>query len=298
MSFQSIVLILSLFITLSLSAQTAVPGTHCSMTAPAGYAVADRFTGFQHPSNGGSIMIIEMPRSYADLIPQFTSEAFAAQKMNLVSSEKTTLNGNEAKLFRLTQPQGTIVYNKLILVFAAGTTTVILNGLYTVPEEEEAMKTAFYTTTFNANEFSTPQALFTISTEGTKFIKISTMATSIAYSTDSLGKNDAPLFICSNSVDKVDLGDRRPFAETKIMQLANSDDNQIKSTTSISIDGLNGYEIVAEGKNKIGQQQLVYQVVLYTIQGDYYLLQGTATKDFETTLTTFKGLARTFKARK
>ena len=77
-----------------------------------------------------------------------------------------------------------------------------------------------------------------------------------------------------------------PYTNLKI------DENKI---SDIQIDGISGYEIIAEGlDNSNGTKEQIYQVMLFTDNG-YYIMVGTTKSDFETNLELFKQVARTLK---
>ena len=77
-----------------------------------------------------------------------------------------------------------------------------------------------------------------------------------------------------------------PYTDLKI------DENKI---SEVQIDGISGYEIIAEGLDNTNRtKEQIYQVMLFTDHG-YYIMVGTAKNDFETNLELFKKVARTLK---
>ena len=121
------------------------------------------------------------------------------------------------------------------------------------------------------------------------------MSTSIAYVADNGNKATDPKFICANSISKIAPENREIYARNRLMTLPRGDDNVIKKINDITLEGMSGYEIVAYGKDAEGKKQLVYQVIVYNVQGDYYIMVGTSSTDFESYLKTFKTIASTFK---
>ena len=63
----------------------------------------------------------------------------------------------------------------------------------------------------------------------------------------------------------------------------------------VTINGLIGYEITADGKGPKNENQLVYQTILFTDAGEYYILVGLTDSLFKAHLDEFKKIARTFK---
>jgi len=279
----------------------AVKGTHCALAPPEGFVIADRFNGFQNNTTGATIMVNEIPEYYNKIIAGLTSEAFLKQKIVINKTEKVQFNNAEATLFSATQTQSGIDFEKLMLVFGSGKNTILVNGIYPVSfkeESEEVIRKAIFTTVFNDATFNEANAIFDINPTGTDFKRVKYDVNSSVYSTDSIGVPNAPLFILSNSVDKVSKENRKTYAESRIMSLPRGEQNKILTVKEITLDSLSGYEIIAEGKSSTGLPQLVYQVIVYNEQEDYYIMVGTATKNKDIQLQTFRKLASTFKLRK
>jgi len=293
-----------LFVVLGVSAQTDslvhISGTNFSMKPPKGFVQADRFTGFQQNSTGASIMVIELPGPYESIVVGLTPEGFKTQNMIMKSSEDLTFNGSPAKWLIATQSLNGIDFFKQMLVFKGGEKTILVNGIYPSQHKtklDSVVKTAMLTTAYQnaSNTITDEKTLFTIDVSGTAFKPTQAMSTSIIYTVDSENKATAPKFICSNSVSRVASENRKSYAVNRIMSLPRGDENVIKDTTEITIDGMSGYEIVAYGKDAEGNKQLVYEVIVYNIQGDYYMMIGMASEDFDAYLEQFKTIATTFK---
>ena len=72
---------------------------------------------------------------------------------------------------------------------------------------------------------------------------------------------------------------------------------KIHSIKPITLSGLSGYEITAEGVDrKKGTPEQAYQVMLF-VDNSYYILFGSSEGDFENNLKVFKKLVRTFKVK-
>jgi hypothetical protein len=89
--------------------------------------------------------------------------------------------------------------------------------------------------------------------------------------------------------------DHKEYSLKRIKELPQGKSNIVKEIKPIVMDNLEGYEIVAYGKDDKGREQLVYQVTLFKADGYYYMMLGTATQDFEANLEAFKKLAVSFK---
>ncbi|PIB28038.1 hypothetical protein BFP77_10320 [Maribacter sp. 4U21] len=74
--------------------------------------------------------------------------------------------------------------------------------------------------------------------------------------------------------------------------------DSLLSTTPITIDDLEGFEIVARGKTKKEQANTeVYQVMLFSDKL-YYIFLGSSEGEYEKNLAAFKTIVKTFKRKK
>lgn len=88
---------------------------------------------------------------------------------------------------------------------------------------------------------------------------------------------------------------RKQYAEERFRKLPDGQDAIIKSTTEVTIDNMQGYEIVAEGDGNQGKKQLIYQVMLFNDERDYFMILGQSSEDIEKYLTIYMNIAKTFK---
>ena len=121
------------------------------------------------------------------------------------------------------------------------------------------------------------------------------MSGSLLYSTDGKIPTEKPTLIVGNSISKVSSQNQKQYAEERLKKLPRGEFNVIKEINNITIDNLKGYEIIADGKTKDDNSELVYQVMLFNDKGDYYIIVGIAKEEFQKNLDTFKKIAKTFK---
>ena len=278
---------------------TKVSGTKCSLIPPSEFVSASNFSGFQNAETGASIMISEMPTPYQTLIDGFTADALKSRGMKLVSKQTIDFNNGKATFINLTQPANGTIYIKQILIFGDTEGTVLVNGIYPEASKqlEGKIKASLLSTIYNADQDENPleAAAFSVETKDTDFKLVKYMSGSLLYSIDGKIPTDKPTMIVGNSLAKVPLSNQKKYAEQRLKKLPRGEFNVIKETNAISIDNLNGYEIIADGKTKEDKKELVYQVMLFNDRGDYYIIVGQATEDFTKNLDTFKIIARTFK---
>jgi hypothetical protein len=56
-----------------------IPGTKASIIPPSDFVISSGFTGFEELASGSSIMIVEIPSAYDQLIIEFNSERLSIQ---------------------------------------------------------------------------------------------------------------------------------------------------------------------------------------------------------------------------
>ena len=274
-----------------------IPGTTYSLIPPDGFELSSNFTGFYNATNGASIMINELPAPYRELINSFTAEALKTKGITLINKETVDLNNSKATLLYLTQPSNGITYFKQLLLFGNDSKTTMINGIY--PESGKNIETAIKNSMFTIKESallnSNPEesVKFSIDISGTEFKFTKNISGTLLYTIDGVIPSDKPLLLVGNSVANVTTQNKQKYAEERLKKIPDAENSQIKSSTKIIIDGLNGFELIAE--NKTGNnKELIYEVMLFDNDG-YYLIIGTAREKSNELLTTYKKIAQTFK---
>jgi len=276
----------------------AVPGTQCSIVPPRGFTVATNFNGLQDIKTGASIMITEMPAPYQELVNGFTADALKTRGMTLISKQEIDFNNSKASLLAITQPANGMIYEKQLLIFGDVNKTILVNGIYpqTSKGMEAEMKEALLTTIYNVEQNDDPMSSvpFIINVEGTPFKFANNMAGSLLYTTTGTVPSNGPILVAGSSLGAVNAQNRKQYAEERFRKLPDGQSAIIKSTTEVVIDSMQGYEIVAEGKDHQGRKQLIYQVMLFNDRGDYFMILGQSSDDIENYLNIYKKIAQTF----
>ena len=135
---------------------------------------------------------------------------------------------------------------------------------------------------------------FTIDVSGTDFKVAKYLTGTLIYSTDGIVSTERPLFFVGKSAGIVTLQKQKRYCMDKVKRLPGGQSNCIKKINPILIDNLSGYEIIAEGKNKSGKGQFVYQVILFTEKG-YFILVGMAPEDLQSNLKSFRRITMSFR---
>lgn len=276
-----------------------VSGTRCSIIPPDGFKAASNFSGFQDTATGASILINEIPAPYQSIIDGFTADAFKTRGMALISKQTVDFHHSTATLFHATQSANGMVYIKQMLVFGDEKRTILVNGIY--PEASKSLeakiKEALLSTVYTASQDNNPPdaVTFTVDVERTDLKLVQYLSGSLLYSADGQVPTKKPTLIIGNSIAKVPFQDQKKYAEERLKKLPGGANSIIKQINEITIDHLNGYEIIAEGKTKDHKPEVIYQVMLFNNNGDYYIVVGQTTEDFQKYIETFKQVAKSFK---
>lgn len=279
--------------------RTKVSGTKCSLIPPKGFIASTAFSGFQNGETGASIMINELPAPYQSLVDGFTAEALKTRGMTLLSKQTIDFNGSEATLFNVSQPANGTNYIKLMLIFGDTKVAIFVNGIY--PESskqiEPEIKAALLSTVYDGSQKENPldAASFTIDIEGTEFQLIRYMSGSLIYSTDGKLPTEKPTLIIANSFAKISPQNQKNYAEERLKKLPGGEQSVVKEMNKVTVDNLDGYEIIAHGKAKDGKAELIYQVMLFNETGDYFIIVGQAKDAFDKYLESYKKITKTFK---
>jgi len=276
----------------------SVLGTKFSLTPPDGFTSASNFSGFQNSGNGSSIMITELPSSYFAMSKGFTAEALKTKGMILKSKEKVDFKGKEATYLQVSQAANGTTYLKQILMFGDESKTIMINGIYpeSSKEIENEIKKSLFSTIYNETQNDNPfdAVKFSIDTKETDYKFVKYLSGSLLYSEDGNLPTEKGIFMVSTSVGKFPESNHKQYSIERLKKLPNGEQSKIKEVNPIVIDNLNGFEIIANGKNADLQDEIVYQVMLYN-KSEYYILVGQASNDQKQNLESFKKIAKTFK---
>lgn len=301
---KSILVSLLIFCSSFLYAQTGkpvlIPATKCSMVPPQGFVLSNSFSGFQETGSGSSIMISEIPSEYAGIVSGFTADALKSKGMTLVNKADVQIGGTKGVIIKASQSANGINYLKQILIFGAGSNTVLVNAVYkeSYKQQEPAIKAALLTTVYDSGQNNDPVAAapFSVDLTGSGLKPVKFMAGSLIYSADGKIPTDRPTLIVGSTLgQKVAVKDQKEFAEARLKKLPRGESLLIKNEEALSINGMAGYEIESYGLSPANKPALVYQVMLFDENGYYYIMVGQAAEDMIGWLQHFKRSARTFK---
>lgn len=285
------------------SGEVAVPGTKVRLVPPAGLPPTNQFPGFFDEESNASILVTEMPAPYSEMSKAFTKEALALKGITLISKEEISIGEKPGVLLHLRQ-EARIVVLKWLVMTGNETEVVMITG--TFPEDlktrwSSPLRTSVLAAKWDATLKTDPLAglLFTIQDDPElKFAKRISNMIALTYNGEFPGKpNNDPLLIVGPTIMRNMIADKKGFSERRLYQHTGVSVSEIKSVNEVAIAGLQGYEIVAEGKQTkpvIGSV-LIYQTILFD-SDSYFLLVGFAPMDKEKKyLEIFQRVAKTFR---
>jgi hypothetical protein len=285
------------------SGYVSFPGAGARLVKPAGFTEAERFHGFQQPGTQSSVMVVRVPGPYPEVTRGFTAAQLQTRGMQLHSKASVKIDGLPGVLLKVTQRAYQVRFMKWILAFGDETQTFVVTAAF--PEARQAqlsgpLKAAVLSARRERTALPEPGAdvPFTIAASP-KLKSTRGIGKMLVYTLDGVlpaRSREDPLFIAGPSLSKVPVADQREFAIQRLRQTAKTNVTTVTSHEPIRIDGLDGYETVAEARDAgSGVPLLLYQVILFD-DGSYTLMQGrVGAQHREEYLSEFKAMARSFK---
>ena len=283
---------------------TKVPGTRISLIKPEGFSLAKAFAGFQQEDTSSSIMVVEMPAPYREVIKGFSDvQKMNLQGMKLLLQEEVVVDGQAARLYQLRQTAQGTAFVKWVVAFGDDTHVVMINAM--CPEIHKStlagpLRQAALSVKYDQDQAPDPNdgLPFTITHQG-KLKRAGRITNMLMYTLSGeipAPSPEDPLFVVAESISSVSTADAKTLAEQRLHQTATVTRISIQTTTPITVDGLRGYEIEATADHlQSGVPLAVYQVMLFD-GGTYILMQGmVGTSRQAEFLPEFKALARSLR---
>lgn len=283
-----------------------IRGTHVILVAPPGFDAADRFPGYMSEETGASIMASELPAPLAEVTKGFSAEGFKKQGMTLLTKADESFGAHKGFLVSVSQSAGGIDFLKWMAVFGDEKTTYIVTSSFpkvTEAELSDVLKKAVLGARVST-EVIDPLKAVTFRVSPANDMKIAKVfGNNIVLSKNGIFPTkgiETPIMVAGASASKgLEIPDRKAFSERRLKKIDTLKDIRSKSTEPIMIDGLDGFESLADATDTdTGVAATVYQVILFDTDG-YYVIQGIASeKEGKTQLSSFREIAKTFKKSK
>ncbi len=285
-----------------------VAGTKVSINVPTDFVKASRFLGYVMTEKGASIMVVEIPGPFSEVSKGFSKKGCASQGMTLLSKQEVKIESGNALLLNVSQSAQGINFLKWILAFGNSKETVLILGTFPKKHKEELsnkLKKSILSARWNT---STKVDLF----EGLTFkikedgelnfaTKIGNNILLTRKGTFPQKRVDAPLVIAGVSMTSSwnIPEDKKKFAENRLRHTKILVSHKIVSGKEIKIDGMDGYLIEGEGKDKDTLEALyIMQCILFD-SGGYYIFQGmVGSNDSKKYRSSFTTILNSFKRNK
>mgnify|MGYP001766543380 CR=1 FL=1 len=278
-----------------------IKGTKISLVPPEGFTEAINFLGLQEIEMGASIMVVELPGPYSETSGGINKESLLSKGVILKNIEKLIINGLPAMMITGTQKAYGNNFTKYMLVMGTEKETIIVNGALPeyLNESGEKIKESLLTIYYEENKQTDPFATidFSIDVTGTKLKFAKNIANSLIFTTDGMvptNSADKTNLIVAKSISPMLQEDKKLYSLNRIRQTPFKIDT-ITHVREISIDGISGYEIFANGKSeKSDETESIYQVILFNDEF-YYILFGTTNDPTDKSMDDIKKAILTFK---
>jgi hypothetical protein len=262
-----------------------VPGTPVSLDEPKGFEPATNFPGFVDRESGSSIMVSQFPGPVAEVSKGFTAENLAQRQIELLSRETVQVGGRSATLLKLSQTANGLEVYKWALLSGDDKSTTLLLATWLkadgpVQPLEQTLRRSLLSTTWSARTIDPFEGL-SFRVTPTDRLKVATSMSGALLLTSSgtisPDKQGDPLLVVAPSVQSVIIGNLREFSEKRAAQIIQVTQLRNMTGKTLTIDGLEAYELVADALDATNPQQRlkIYQLLMQTPEKDgYFLAQG------------------------
>lgn len=269
---------------------------------PAGFIEAERFEGFQQPSTQSSVLVSALPAPFAELSRGFNAEQMKGRGMTLLQKQRLNIEDQPALLLHVEQDAYGISFEKWIVLFGSEDRSVMVTATYQA-SSRDTLSDHLKEIVLSARTGGEPvapaevEAGFTL-TPSRKLKPTHVPGKMLAYSKGGVSRAKSPtdpILIAAPSVSSVVVDDREDFAVRRLYQTAETRILSVSAPVRVRIDGLDGYEVVADAEDVDSLTPLkVYQVMLFD-EHSYFLIQGLVGADSaDEFLPEFKAMAHSF----
>jgi len=282
------------------------PSVGVEMKRPNGFTVAERFVGFGLEEELASILIVSLPGPYEEIVKGMTEAKLATKGVLVAKREQVRVSGHDGVLLHARQRSPELDFTKWLLLLDGGASTKLITATVPTPTATflgRTMTASLMSTRVVATTYVPPDVGFTLTPS--KVLEPRTELAGVGKVLAYVGSGPpkapgTPQFIATPSVGAFEGPDREQFAVDRAMALATIGEISLQSTGPVHIDGLEGYEVVAKGKDlKTKVPLVIYQVMLFEPDGNYYLMVGIVEKKRAAKLMpAFKATAKSFKRTK
>jgi hypothetical protein len=285
----------------STEAYAEIPGTKISLRVPAGFALAEGFPGIMREELGSFVVVTEMPTAARAMQAGMTKEALETRGIALLRSEQMQLSGADAVLLHITQEEEGIAFRKWFLLFGDDSTTVMIAA--SAPQAMESQLGEILERCLRTAQWFPDRVVDPYQGMGFKLRESAVMEIrgripggvllTRQGAPDELSPNDPILVIYpSRSAVAAPLA---TFAKQELTETTQFIEFANFSERALTINGLSGYEIIADAKE--AEMKIPVRIILVAVRSgnrDMVLEGVVAIESWDTYLAEFQGLAESF----
>jgi hypothetical protein len=281
-----------------------IPGTPVRLIPPEEFTLAPDIGGFKHTRLTASIMVLQSPLDFKTIASGFTAQALTKQGGELLSTIPVTIDSTEAMLYKTFRISQGLNFVQWSLVFPLNGHAITVMSAYLKENDRELsdkIKNALITTRVAKEDIADQRALsFTIDAKPLKLAQL-LQGPSLMFTRE--GKwNEQEIFDLSffagPSMDNGYIEQSEDFALGQLKDVCADCQVDKNGIQKISIDSLNGYEIVSYRNDSAAHvKRLKYEVMLFD-GNKYYLLVGTASSDYLNNISVFRNISNSFKRKR
>ena len=266
---------------------------------------ADRFTGFigkeEARQSTPTFLILTNPFSMKSTTEQTVSSIVHKGSSGIIFTERVNVGGREGVFYFTRESIQDVTIGKYILTFGDDEFSWIMTSTFT-KEHEEKYGPELLKVMLNieiAEERAPPgeDVDFTMSSDSLVltdgFVDKLLFTLTGKFPEDTLKE---PIFQAGRSIIEMEHEDKQAVARQLIPPTADFEVIFVSSEKEIEIDGMQGYEFVSIGRDRLSNEPLmIYSAVIFGGM-DSYLMHGWFSSDNETNyIENFRGLAQSFR---
>lgn len=267
-----------------------IPGTPVKLIAPPGFSKDASIGGLKHNSLTAAILVVEIPKAFADAVLDLTKPALATQGLELITKEEINIHGLTGILCEMSLLSHGYNFRQWMLTIPFENSTISVNGTFLAQDENKIsllIKKALLSVELSEVASNTDLP-FDVDAQPWELAKV--MAGPSAVFTPSGEWSESSLLTKSLFVGRSTnpQADVREFSRYQFSEACHM--CTVESEDTINIDGRNGIELWGYTSDRL---KIKYQVVFQDTV-NLYLIIGTAKEEHDGSLQYFKKVARSF----
>ncbi|MEM9368618.1 MAG: hypothetical protein AAGD07_21710 [Planctomycetota bacterium] len=278
--------------------------TALSLERPKGFRKAGSYRGFEHKDLRASVMVLVIPGPYAEVTKGYETATLDENRMRLLSKSEMRICDSDGMLIKPSQSSLGTEYTKWITVFGDENETKIVMATFPTSESQEfdvPMRSTVLSIQHSDAKDSTDELPFRVGqvTGLERVASVAGMGMMTGFTRDGrlpAATPQDPVFAITNWSILVSSEERKSFVLQRLKTLEDVIVEEHKEPIAVEIDGMEGWEIHAIGRDKESDTPLaIYQVMLYPNGVGYVRMVGLVGRDLAADyIPKFKSLARSY----